>query len=360
ERTSRYGGGGGGAGYAGGGGGAGSAEDDRLTGSGGGGSSYADPDRVSDVELLVGERTKAPGKDDPFWESSDNPIDSGVAEGGPNAPGGPGRVVLQWKGTAPAELTAVSGDHQVIEPGERAEPLAVAVRDEDGEPVANASVTFTIEDPAGLGVVFDTNREEKKLVVATDAQGRARTPHVRTTRALGDFTVRATAAGLTRDFGLEVKNLANEVEAVRGDGQRTEPGQPFPEALQARVTDDGKPAAGAAVDFLIEASRFDGAPVFGHSASGVRVTADAEGRATAPQLVAGDAPGTYTVTAKVGGGAGTTFTVEVVEKAGPSASPGPTPAPSPSGSGDSGTGGTDGDGGTGGTGGTAGNGDGAA
>ncbi|MCT7354309.1 hypothetical protein N4P33_19445, partial [Streptomyces sp. 15-116A] len=332
------GGGGGGAGYAGGGGGAGSADDDRLTGSGGGGSSYADPDRMSDVQLLVGERTKAPGKDDPFWAPSDNPIDSGVAEGGPNAPGGPGRVVLQWKGTVPAELSAVSGDDQTVDPGSESAPLAVTVRDKDGKPVVDASVTFAIEDPSGLGVVFDPSYETKKLAIATDAQGRAQTPPISTTSRQGEFTVRATSAGLTQVFTLRVKPLANEVEAVGGDGQRTEPGQPFPEALRALVTDDGEPSAGAEVDFRIEASRFDGAPTFEDGAEGVRVTADAEGIATAPEIVAGDAPGTYTVTAKVSGGAGATFTVEVVQKGDPSA----TPSPSAS----AGTGGTDGDGGT--------------
>ncbi|MEU3105775.1 hypothetical protein [Streptomyces griseoflavus] len=102
------------------------------------------------------------------------------------------------------------------------------------------------------------------------------------------------------------------------------------------MTDDGEPAPGARVDFLVEASRFDGGPVFEGGVSGVPATADAEGRATAPRdIVAGDAPGTCTVTAKVPGGAGTTFTVEVVEN-----TDGPSPTPSPGASG--GTGGDDG------------------
>ncbi|MFE0548258.1 glycine-rich protein [Streptomyces pilosus] len=346
EKTSRYGGGGGGAGYAGGGGGAGSAEDDRRTAGGGGGSSYAHPKRMSDVRLLTGEGSRAPAEDDPFWEPSDNPVDSGVAEGGPNAPGGPGRVVLQWKGTVPTELSAVSGDNQVVDPGHTIEPLAALVRDKDGKPVERASVTFEIEDPDKLGVTFEDDRLSRKVVVATDAQGRAGTPHISAARTEGAFTVRATSAGLTKVFELRVKTQANEVEAVGGDGQRTLPGQPFPERLQVLVTDDGEPAPGARVDFLIEASRFDGAPVFRGGVSGVAATADAEGRATAPRdIVAGDVPGTYTVTAKVPGGAGTTFTVEVVDK---TAEPSATPSPGAS----DGTGGTGGDGDQGGTGGT--------
>lgn len=329
EKTGRYGGGGGGAGYAGGGGGAGSAEDDRLTGSGGGGSSYANPDRVSDARLLTGQGSAAPGEDDPFWEPSDNPVDSGVAEGGPNAPGGPGRVVLQWKGTVPTELSAVSGDNQVVDPGHTLAPVAAVARDKDGKPVEGASVTFGIEDPDEPGVVFDNDRLTTKVVVATDDRGRAGTPHIQAARAEGEFTVRATSAGLTKVFRLRVKTLANEVEAVRGDGQRTLPEQPFPETLQVRVTDDGTAAPGAKVDFFIEASRFDGGPVFEGGVQGVRATAGAEGLATAPrQVIAGDVPGTYTVTAKVPGGAGTTFTLEVAEK---TADPSATPAPSPSG-----------------------------
>ncbi|GGX25172.1 hypothetical protein GCM10010297_52880 [Streptomyces malachitofuscus] len=347
EKTSRYGGGGGGAGYAGGGGGAGSAEDDRLTASGGGGSSYAHPERMSDVRLLTGEGSKAPAEDDPFWEPSDNPIDSGVAEGGPNAPGGPGRVVLQWKGTVPTELSAVSGDNQVVDPGHTMAPLAAVARDKDGKPVARASVTFEIEDPNKLGVAFDNAYLNTKVMVATDAQGRAETPRIQASRAEGEFTVRATSAGLTKVFKLRVKTLANEVKAVKGDGQQTRPGQPFPEKLQVLVTDDGKPAPGAKVDFFIEASRFDGGPVFKGGVSGVPATADADGIATAPRdIIAGDALGTYTVTAKAPGGAGTTFTVEVVEK---TADPSATPSPGASGgtdggSGDDGKGGTDGKG----------------
>ncbi|MBR8642735.1 hypothetical protein KEF29_34035 [Streptomyces tuirus] len=90
----RYGGGGGGAGYAGGGGGTGAEAgstpgNDGTTGSGGGGSSYAEPARVDDARLVVGKDNKAPEKTDPFWAPSDDPVNSGVAEGGANAPAAP-------------------------------------------------------------------------------------------------------------------------------------------------------------------------------------------------------------------------------------------------------------------------------
>ncbi|MER5209300.1 hypothetical protein ABT063_01535 [Streptomyces sp. NPDC002838] len=345
------GGGGGGAGYAGGGGGAGVA--DRFgDGSGGGGSSYADPDRVTDVRLLGGDKTTPAAKDDPFWSPHSDPVTMGIGEGGiTTTPGGDGRVVIQWKGAvAPAELSAASAVEQSVELGGEVQPFAAVVRDKDGNPVPGVSVKFAIVDPAKLGLYFGDFEADKSVVVETDAQGRAQTPPIYTSSSQkGDFTVRATApGGLSTDFTVHLKNLANEVTAVAGDKQQAEPGQPFAEALQAVVTDSGKPAVGAKVDFRVEGSG-SGGPEFEGKFVGVQETADAEGKVTAPELVAGEELGTYTVTATVGGGASVAFTVEVVaeDETDPSASP----TPSPTGSADNGTGGTGDDNGSG-TGGT--------
>jgi hypothetical protein len=207
-------------------------------------------------------------------------------------------------------------------------------------------VKFTLNDPAKLGLNFGNRENTTSVVLATDAQGRVQTPVIYTSSTKkGDFTVRATApGGLSTDFTVHVKNLANEVKAVAGDKQQAEPGQPFAEALQAVVTDSGKPAVGAKVDFRVEGSG-SGLPEFEGKFSGVQEIADAEGKVTAPELVAGEELGTYTVTATVGGGASATFTVEVVaeDETDPSASP----TPSPTGSADNGTGGTGDDNGSG-------------
>ncbi|MEU0069905.1 hypothetical protein ABZ027_10255 [Streptomyces sp. NPDC006332] len=357
----RNGGGGGGAGYAGGGGGAG-AEDAKGTGSGsgGGGTSYADPARVGDARLISGLRNAPPAKDDPFWSKGLEPETQGIAEGGANLIGGNGRVVVQWKGAAaPAELSPASAAEQSVEPGDEVPPMVAMVRDKDGKPVEGVSVKLAIKDPANLGLNFGERENTTSVVLATDAKGRVQTPPIYTGSKKGDFTVRATApGGLSTDFTVHVRNLANEVKAVAGDKQQAAVGQPFAEALEALVTDAGKPAVGVKVDFMIDDNTIKG-PRFENGGVGDQAVTDDEGRATAPELVAGTATGTYTVTAKVGGGASAEFTVEVVEETetdDPSASPSPSPSPSGSaGNGTGVTGGTGDDSGTG-TGGSGGSG----
>ncbi|WP_405660439.1 hypothetical protein [Streptomyces sp. NBC_00079] len=324
------GGGGGGAGYAGGGGGAGAqtpaGPSTGVSGSGGGGSSYADPDRVSGARLVGGDGHKAPEKTDPFWSPAGDPVTSGVAEGGVNAPGGDGRVVIQWDAPAVADLTQVSGADQTVAPGYEFVPMAVAVRDKDGNPIEGVSVTFTIDDPDRLGVEFEKANHQKQVVVATDAKGRAATPYISGTSKEGAFSVRATTEGASTVFTAQVKKAAYELKAFEGDGQQAGQGESFEDALQALVTVDDTPAAVKDVEFRVEDDG-DDAPRFDGEDRTVHVTTDSEGKATAPTLVAGKDKGTFTVTAK-SAGATAAFTVEVVA-ADASASPSPSPSASP-------------------------------
>ncbi|MFF8394480.1 hypothetical protein [Streptomyces sp. NPDC016172] len=344
----RYGGGGGGAGYAGGGGGTGaetgsSTGNDPTTGSGGGGSSYAEPARVDDARLVVGSGNEAPEKNDPFWAPSGDPVNSGVAEGGANAPGGPGRIVLQWRGLPVDRLAQVTGTDVTTQPGTDVKPLAVVARGKDGKPVADASVTYTIEDPDGLKPLFylTGGPDDDETVVATDAQGRAQTPWINLSGSKeGSFTVRAETLGATTAFTVRVKESPYVVSAAGGDKQKAEQGQDFADALLARVVKSGETApAGTEVEFRVEDTAED-APRFEGEDRVVRVKTDDSGKATAPALTAGEGTGTYTVAASVGD-AMTQFAVEVVpgddgsEEPGPgdesgSPSPSPTTDPSPS------------------------------
>ncbi|MGR4851248.1 hypothetical protein [Streptomyces sp. LARHCF252] len=351
--TGRYGGGGGGAGYAGGGGGTGAETgsstgndgtgNDGTTGSGGGGSSYAEPARVDDARLVIGKGTTAPEKNDPFWAPSGDPVNSGVAEGGANAPGGPGRIVLQWQASPTVDrLTQVSGTGQTTQPGHDVDPLAVVARDKDGKPVADTAVTFTIEDPDGLKPLFylTGGPDDDETVVSTDAQGRAQSPWIGLgSKKEGEFTVRAKAQGASTAFTVRVKESPYVVSVAGGDEQQAEQGQDFAEALRAMVVKSGKTApAGTEVEFRVEDGSED-APRFGGEDQVVRVRTDAAGRAAAPDLTAGEGTGTYTVAASVGD-AMTQFAVEVVPGDGPdepgpgdgsgSPSPSPTTDPSPS------------------------------
>jgi 5-hydroxyisourate hydrolase-like protein (transthyretin family) len=337
--TGRYGGGGGGAGYAGGGGGTGADASDAkgATGSGAGGSSYAHPDRVTDARLVGGSGRMAPERTDPFWSGAGAAVRSGVAEGGVHAPGGNGRIVLQWGAPAVADLSQVSGADQTVEPDGAFEPVAVAVRDKDGNPLKDVSVTFTIDDPDKLGVSFDEPGHERQVAVATDARGRAESPYILATATEGEFTVRAAVQGASTVFTARVKKLGYDVTAAEGDGQQAQQGESFADALQVLVTESGEPAADADVEFRVEDDSED-APRFDGEDRTVHVTTDSDGKATAPTLVAGQETGTYTIVA-TSAGAEATFKVEVVTaKASPSPSPSATPSSSASATGgDSGT-----------------------
>ncbi|MFI6855584.1 hypothetical protein [Streptomyces sp. NPDC050416] len=343
-------GGGGGAGYAGGGGGGGTDDDRGAVGSGAGGSSYVDPDRVTGARLLSGERTVAPAKTDPFWQPADERVRGGIAEGGVNtARSGDGRIVFQWKTPAIAEVTQASGAGQTIQPGGGADPVAVVVEDKAGNPVENASVTFTVEDPDKLGASFfvKDGADTTELAVPTDARGRARSAPLRTGLGKeGEFTVRAEAGGASTVFTVKVRKSAYTVSVAGGDDQRAEQGEAFEEALQARVIRSGATApAGTEVEFRVEDDS-DDAPRFEDGERVVRVETDDSGKATAPTLTAGEGTGTYTVAASVGD-AMAQFAVEVVagEASGspspspstdPSASADPSPSPSSSASGTTG------------------------
>ncbi|MGP2435727.1 glycine-rich protein [Streptomyces sp. JW3] len=308
------GGGGGGAGYAGGGSGAGKTAAGHG-GSGGGGSSYAAAERVTDVRMLSSDSTVPPAKDDPFWVSSpfNDPVLSGVAEGGPNGPGGDGRVVFQWQDPKGiplvTELTRESGDDQTVLPLFFSDPMVVLARDKDGEPVAGQKVTFALEDPEALKVKWD---DEGLTEVYTDDQGRAASPAVLTGEAAGAFSVRATSGAASTAFTAHVGRTSHALTITGGDEQRAEPGTAFAESLAVRVTKDGAPAVDTEVTFAVEGDAED-APVFADGAGTVLATTDADGRATAAELIAGQTPGVYTVLASAGG---TTirFTVEVTEK----------------------------------------------
>ncbi|MFH8657521.1 glycine-rich protein [Streptomyces afghaniensis] len=356
-------GGGGGAGYAGGGGGGGTDDDRGAVGSGAGGSSYVDADRVTGARLLSGNRTVAPAKTDPFWQASDEPVRGGIAEGGVNTDrSGNGRIVFQWKTPAIAELTQVSGAGQTTQPGGGADPVAVVVRDKAGNPVENASVTFTVEDPDKLGAYFfiKDGADTTELAVPTDARGRAQSAPLETGIGKeGEFAVRAEAGGASTVFTVKVKKSAYTVSVAGGDDQRAEQGKAFEEALQARVVKSGATApAGTEVEFRVEDDS-DDAPRFEDGEQVVRVKTDDSGKATAPTLTAGEGTGTYTVAASVGD-AMTQFAVEVVAgdasaspspspSADPTASADPSPSPSASSSGTSGTTGGTGSSTTGGT-----------
>ncbi|WP_199552406.1 hypothetical protein [Streptomyces sp. N35] len=332
-------GGGGGGGYAGGGGGGG-ADRSKSSGAGGGGSSYANPDRVTEAQLVAGKDGKAPKQDDPFYRETDNPIEDSTAQGGGNSGGGAGRVVVQWSGALTDELAPVSGQDQIWARSEDFDPFAVVARDKDGKPVEGVAVTFTFDDPNDVEPLFDAYPEDV-AIVETDEQGRAQSPKLwfYGGSTYGAFKVRAKAQGKEAVFSAERKQVAYDVKITAGDKQTAEAGKAFPEALEVHVTESGEPAANTRVRF--KRYQQDGP----HFADGVRlvdVKTDSEGNATAPELFAGTDVGENQNLSAYVGEAEAVFTFEVVEAADSTGGSGDSGGTGEAGgSGDGGAGGSD-------------------
>ena len=93
-----------------------------------------------------------------------------------------------WTGPRPVELVRISGDNQQAAPGEElAAPFVVEVRDQHGNPLPGAEVTFAVTDGGGtLGRRFS---DEKKT---TDADGRTESSLLTLGPAPGTNTVVAS------------------------------------------------------------------------------------------------------------------------------------------------------------------------
>nr|WP_308801369.1 glycine-rich protein [Streptomyces polyasparticus] len=351
----KNGGGGGGGGYTGGGGGAGkNAAGD--SGSGGGGSTYLDESRILDDLQVMGVGHQAPKKDDPFWDTAPDgsPIDSDIAEGGVNGPGGDGRVVFQWVDeteSSVAEMYEEEGG-ATRRLGEPLPPVQVIAYTVDAHAAVDQDVTFAIVDPQNIGAHFE-GEHPKSVTVKTDRSGQAETPVMRTDR-VGEFKVVASEPnGHTVTFTVRVVENNYRLERIGGDNQQADPGKPFAKRLHVRLTQHDAegvyhPANNFETEFRVESDSED-APVFDTGLRTARVKTDGEGYAIAPELRAGKGTGKYTVIAEVKTEkVSVDFSVQVGED---STSPTPSPGPSQgSGGSDGEAGGADGSGGSGGSG----------
>ena len=97
------------------------------------------------------------------------------------------RDVSEWAGPRPASLEIISGDDQQGAPGDPLDqPLEVEVRDQYGDPLPDASVTFTVTDSDGIST---------EATATTNADGRA-TATLTLGRRPGPNTVVATVGNL--------------------------------------------------------------------------------------------------------------------------------------------------------------------
>lgn len=196
-----------------------------------------------------------------------------------DASGNTGQGVARVERVEPAavpRIEAAGGDLQegVIRT-ELPEPLQVIVRDADGTPVAGRTVVF--EEDGGGGSLND---DERRIAVATDAQGLASARWTLGRRA-GAQQVRATGVGIAG--AVTFTALARSAEPAvlvvdSGDQQVGVAGQQLPRPLIATVTDGGFNRL-AGVPVVFEVIKGDGH--FGGEQKSLTVETDTDGNAVA-------------------------------------------------------------------------------
>jgi hypothetical protein len=198
------------------------------------------------------------------------------------------------------------------------DPLRARVLDADGNPVAGATVAFTLgsnaggSSPAGSGAAgsgtaggsFEDGASQVDAV--TDSAGIASSPRLVANSTAGAFTAMAGTPGIAATAGFKLRNLAGPPVAVTAGAAASEStavGARFPIHLAVTVTDaEQNPVAGALVTFSAPARGPTGVFASGRRTSGRRtpsVRTNSSGVAIAPALRANGRPGGYIVRARV-------------------------------------------------------------
>jgi hypothetical protein len=189
--------------------------------------------------------------------------------------------------------------------------LAVNVTDAYGDPVAGASVEFTVLATAGAGASFAGGATAATVTTAED--GTATAPALTAGGTPGPFTVTATVAGTTAagttaagttavaTFSLTDRaGVPDAIAAGVGSAQSAEAGSDFAVPLAVSVTDaDANAVAGVAVVFAAPTSGPSG--YFAGAGTTATVLTNSDGVATAPDFSADQRTGGYVVTATVAG-----------------------------------------------------------
>ena len=182
-----------------------------------------------------------------------------------------------------------------------ASPLQVLVKDVSGNPVPNATVTFTGPAPnqPQPAAFMQSNPTASSVVVQTDANGLANI-QVQANWVAGSYIVAATVTGVSTPVNFQLTNKPGApatVEVRAGSPQSTPINTTFTTTLQARVLDAyNNPVPGVLVSFQPAQSAQGATATFANTAS---VTTDATGVASATALTANSLIGSYHVYAVV-------------------------------------------------------------
>jgi hypothetical protein len=190
-------------------------------------------------------------------------------------------------------LTALVGPQSTTIGTVYGSPLTVRLVDASGQPVEGGAVTFT----AGLGAAFPGGLTE--ATVLTDTNGVATSPVLSAGGIAGSFTAMATAADAA-PVAFALHSLPARVSLVVRS-RSASVGRRYRTPLFVTIRDKrNRPIRGASVVFTVAAG--DGASAsFPDGSRKASVVTGANGRATAPLLVANATAGRFTVTAAIDG-----------------------------------------------------------
>ena len=223
----------------------------------------------------------------------------------------------------PPTITPLAPTKQSTTTGSRyRKPLRVKVRDGHGDPLQEATVTFTLGSAAssgsgGTGGSIDAGGSfadgSSQATETTNASGIATSPHFTANTTAGRFVATAATTGTTEVAGFSLDNRAGKSPTITAAAEKRSAivGAHYPKPLRVKVRDaSGKPLQGANVTFTLGgggggsggagSGSAAAASFVGGSSQATEVT-NAAGIATSPRLIANTTAGTFVATATTAG-----------------------------------------------------------
>ncbi len=181
-------------------------------------------------------------------------------------------------------------------------PLMVQMLDSTGQPIEGGVVTFTLGTTSGASSITASARFRNgtsEAISITDASGIASSPIFTANGSPGTFDATAAVAG-SAPIVFVLTNLSARLTLTAAQ-RRTTVDQPFLSRLVATVRDSrGRPISGLSIVFAVSPAGSASA-MFREGNRQPTVLTAANGRATAPVLVANMTAGTFDITARIAG-----------------------------------------------------------
>ncbi|MCP4996622.1 MAG: hypothetical protein GY934_23040 [Gammaproteobacteria bacterium] len=197
-------------------------------------------------------------------------------------------ITLNYQPPVGQHLEIVSGQNQSATIlTTLAEPLAIKVLDDLGQPVANKNVVFRIPQGSGkLGI--GGSLEGRGVLTVTDAEGIASTRFQLGQRAgVGNQKARARVVGYADEvifYASATGNIGNKLSVNSGNNQRGGIHQPLPAPFIVAVTDEGANLVhGARISFEVT----NGSGTFQNDQAIYQTQTDSDGRASAHLTLGG-------------------------------------------------------------------------